>query len=102
MKLPEVLAPAGDLEKLKTAYMYGADACYMGMKSVSMRVKGSTMDIDEVEEALRISHDLGKKLYLTMNIHAHENKLSFLEKEIERLKEMKKRNLVPDGFWPRI
>lgn len=98
MKKPEILAPAGDLEKLKTAYVYGADACYMGMKSVSMRVKGSTMDIDEVEEALRISHELGKKLYLTMNIHAHENKLSFLAKEIERLKTMKEKDLVPDGL----
>lgn len=98
MKIPEVLAPAGDLEKLKTAYLYGADACYMGMKSVSMRVKGSTMNIDEIEEALKISKKLGKKLYLTMNIHAHENKLSFLEKEIERLKELKKRGLVPDGL----
>jgi putative protease len=98
MKKPEVLAPAGDLEKLKTAYLYGADACYMGMKSVSMRVKGSTLDIDVVEEALRISHELGKKLYLTMNIHAHENKLSFLEKEIERLKAMKEKNLIPDGL----
>jgi putative protease len=98
MKLPEVLAPAGDLEKLKTAYMYGADACYMGMKSVSMRVKGSTLDIDEIEEALRISRSLGKKLYLTMNIHAHENKMNFLEKEIERLKELKEKDLVPDGL----
>ncbi|MFH0837729.1 MAG: U32 family peptidase C-terminal domain-containing protein [Patescibacteria group bacterium] len=98
MKKPEVLAPAGNLEKLKTAYMYGADACYMGMKSVSMRVKGSTMDIDEVEEAIRISHEQGKKLYLTMNIHAHENKLNFLEKEIERLKAMKEKGLAPDGL----
>ena len=98
MKKPEVLAPAGDMEKLKTAYMYGADACYMGMKSVSMRVKGSMMDLDEVEEALRISHEQGKKLYLTMNIHAHENKLNFLEKEIERLKELKEKDLVPDGL----
>lgn len=98
MKLPEVLAPAGDLEKLKTAYMYGADACYMGMKSVSMRVKGSTMDIDEIEEALRITREQGKKLYLTMNIHAHENKLNFLDKEIERLKALKEKDLVPDGL----
>jgi len=98
MKLPEVLAPAGDLEKLRTAYMYGADACYMGMKSVSMRVKGSTLDIDEIEEALKISREMGKKLYLTMNIHAHENKLNFLDKEIDRLKELKKRGLIPDGL----
>ncbi|MBU0706144.1 U32 family peptidase C-terminal domain-containing protein [Patescibacteria group bacterium] len=98
MKKPEVLAPAGDLEKLRVAYMYGADACYMGMKSVSMRVKGSTMDIDDIEEALRITRALGKKLYLTMNIYAHENKMNFLEKEIARLKELKKKNLIPDGL----
>ncbi len=98
MNLPEVLAPAGNLEKLKTAYMYGADACYMGMKSVSMRVKGSTLDIDEIEEALRITREQGKKLYLTMNIHAHENKMNFLEKEIERLQELKEKNLIPDGL----
>jgi len=98
MKLPEVLSPAGNLEKLKTAYMYGADACFMGMKSVSMRVKGSTLDIDDIEEALKISRDMGKKLYLTMNIHAHQNKMNFLEKEIDRLKELKEKNLVPDGL----
>lgn len=78
--------------------MYGADACYMGMKSVSMRVKGSTLEIDEIEEALKISHDLGKKLYLTMNIHAHENKMNFLQKEIEHLQRLHKKGLVPDGL----
>jgi len=98
MRLPEVLAPAGDLEKLRTAFMYGADACYMGMKSVSMRVNGSTMDIDEIEEALLITREQGKKLYLTMNIHAHENKMNFLDKEIERLKDLKEKDLVPDGI----
>lgn len=98
MKKPEILAPAGDLEKLKTAYMYGADACYMGMKSVSMRVKGSTLDIDEIEEALKVSREQNKKLYLTMNIHAHENKMNFLEKEIERLKELRQKDLIPDGL----
>jgi putative protease len=98
MKLPEVLAPAGDLEKLRTAFMYGADACYMGMKSVSMRVKGSTLDVDEIAEGLKIAREFGKKLYLTMNIHAHQNKMNFLEKEIERLKELKEKGLVPDGL----
>ncbi len=94
----ELLAPAGDLEKMRTAYMYGADACYMGMKSVSMRVKGSTMNIDDVAEAIQISHDFGKKIYLTMNIHAHENKLNFLEKEMSRLKDLKEKGLIPDGL----
>ena len=78
--------------------MYGADACYMGMKSVSMRVKGSTLDVDEIAEALKIAREYGKKLYLTMNIHAHQNKMNFLEKEIERLTELNEKGLVPDGL----
>jgi putative protease len=98
LKKPEILAPAGNLEKLRVAYMYGADACYMGMKSVSMRVKGSTLDVDEIEEALKISREMGKKLYLTMNIHAHQNKMNFVQLEIERLKELKAKDLIPDGL----
>ncbi len=98
MKKPELLAPAGDLEKLKTAYRYGADACYMGVKSLSMRVKIDDQEGDVLEEALKLKNDLGKKLYLTMNIHAHENRLAFLEKELERLTKLHKKGLDPDGL----
>jgi putative protease len=95
---PELLAPAGDIEKLKTAYRYGADACYMGVKSMSMRVKIDDQKGDALEEALRIKKELGKKLYITMNIHAHESRLNFLEKEIERLADLHKKSLDPDGI----
>ena len=53
MNKPEILAPAGDLEKLKTAFMYGADACYMGMPSLSMRVRENEMNKDDLEESLK-------------------------------------------------
>lgn len=95
---PEVLSPAGDLEKLKTAYRYGADACYMGVKALSMRVRENEIGTSELEEALQLAKDLDKKLYLTMNIHAHENRLNFLDKEIEFLDEMNKKGLAPDAI----
>ncbi len=95
---PELLAPAGDMEKLMTAFRYGADACYMGVKSMSMRVKIDDKEGDALEEALKLKNKLGKKIYLTMNIHAHENKLAFLDKELERLTELHKKGLDPDGI----
>ena len=95
---PELLAPAGDMEKLKTAFRYGADACYMGVKSMSMRVKINDKEGDALEEALKLKNKLGKKIYLTMNIHAHENKLAFLDKELERLTLLHKKALDPDGI----
>lgn len=95
---PEVLSPAGDLEKLKTAYRYGADACYMGVKALSMRVRENEVGTSELEEALQLKKDLGKTLYLTMNIHAHESRLNFLEKEVEFLNEMNEKGLAPDAI----
>jgi putative protease len=97
MLRPEILAPAGDLEKLKTAFAYGADACYMGVKVMSMRVKENDMDRDDLEEALILKNKLGKKLYLTMNIYAHENKMNFLQREVEVMQELHKKGLDPDG-----
>ncbi len=95
---PEILSPAGDYEKLKTAFMYGADACYMGVKSMSMRKKIENEGGDFLEEALLLKNKLGKKIYLTMNIHAHEHKLNFLEKELDRLTELHEKGLEPDGI----
>lgn len=97
-KIPEILAPAGDMEKLKTAFRYGADACYMGMPSLSMRVRENEMNKDDLEESLSLKNKLGKKIYLTMNIYAHESRLNFLEKEIERLSDLHKKKLDPDGI----
>lgn len=95
---PEILSPAGNLEKLKTAFMYGADACYMGMPAMSMRVRANDMNKDDLEEALILKNKLGKKIYLTMNIHARESRLKFLEKEMERLTDLHEKGLDPDGI----
>ncbi len=72
MEKIELLAPAGDLERLKIAYLYGADACYIGGKRFSLRANASNFDIDEIREAISYAHRLGKKIYVTVNILFHE------------------------------
>ena len=68
---PELLAPAGDLQKLKFAFMYGADAVYMGGKILGMRAKSKNFDLDEMEEGIKYAKSLGKRVYVTANIFAH-------------------------------
>ena len=75
----ELLAPAGDLEKLKIAYLYGADAVYVGGKKFSLRARASNFSLDDIKEAADFSKSLNKKLYITMNIVPNESDLSELE-----------------------
>ncbi len=89
MKKIELLAPAGNLEKLKFAYMYGADACYIGGRDFSLRANAKNFSIEEMEEAVNFAHNLGKKVYVTVNIAFHnknEDKLLDYLKELERIK----------------
>lgn len=71
MKKIELLAPAGDLERLKIAYLYGADACYIGGKDYSLRANANNFSLDEMKEAVDYAHSLNKKLYVTVNIIFH-------------------------------
>lgn len=87
MKRVELLAPAGDLDKLKTAIDYGADAVFMAGEEFGLRTASKNFTNDQILEAIKYVHDRDKKLYITMNIIAHEadfNKLdeyvSFLDK----------------------
>ncbi len=89
MKKIELLAPAGNLEKLKFAYMYGADACYIGGRDFSLRANAKNFSTEEMEEAVNFAHNLNKKVYVTVNIAFHnENEDKLLEylKELERIK----------------
>ena len=89
MKKVELLAPAGDIEKLKFAYLYGADAVYIGGKNYSMRANAKNFSNEEIKEAACIAHSLGKKLYVTVNITFHNEDypglLAYL-KELEKAK----------------
>ncbi|MCD7855548.1 MAG: U32 family peptidase [Clostridiales bacterium] len=70
MKKPEILAPAGDLEKLKIAVNYGADAVYMGGESYSLRAKAKNFSYEDMAEGIRYAHERGVKCYITANIFA--------------------------------
>ncbi len=85
----ELLAPAGDLEKLKIAYLYGADACFIGGTEYSLRARASNFSLAQIKQGARFAHKLGKKLYVTTNIIPHNENLddviSYL-KELEQVK----------------
>lgn len=68
MRKIELLSPAGDMSKLKTAFYYGADAVYIGGKSMSLRALAGNFTDEEIVEATNYAHKLGKKLYVTVNI----------------------------------
>ncbi|MBI4686129.1 MAG: U32 family peptidase [Nitrospirae bacterium] len=88
MKKPELLAPAGDFEKLKTAIHYGADAVYLGDSRFSLRGKAGNFNPDELKEAVRYAHEHGKKAYITVNIFPHNRDISEIEKHIEFLNDV--------------
>ena len=81
----ELLAPAGDLERLKIALLYGADAVYIGYKELSLRANATNFTYDEIKEAVSFAHNLGKKVYVTVNIVVHNNELSKIDENIKKL-----------------
>lgn len=68
----ELLAPAGSLEKLKFAFSYGADACYIGGRDYSLRANATNFSLDEIKEAVSYAHSINKKVYVTVNIVFHD------------------------------
>ncbi len=74
-KRVELLAPAGDLEKLKMAVLYGADAVYLAGKQFGLRTASDNFSIEEMKEGVSFAHEHGKKAYLTMNIIAHNDSM---------------------------
>ena len=74
----ELLAPAGDLERLKIAFLYGADAVYVGGDLFSLRANADNFSLDELKEGVKLAHSLNKKLYVTVNIVMHNNELSHI------------------------
>ena len=76
MRKIELLSPAGDLERLKIALSYGADAVYIGGKDYSLRANANNFSIEEIKEGCSFAHNLGKKVYLTLNIVFHNEDIS--------------------------
>ncbi len=72
---PELLAPAGDFEKMRFAFAYGADAVYLGGKDYSLRKKAGNFSRDEIKKAVDYAHERGKRIYVTVNSYYHEDDL---------------------------
>ena len=88
----ELLAPAGSFEKAKIAYLYGADAVYCGTSSLSLRTRADMQD-DDLEKTVRYAHEIGKKVYVTLNIFAWDDKYAEIIEMAKKLEELK-----PDGI----
>jgi len=88
MKKPELLSPAGDIEKLKVAFAYGADSVYLGGEDFNMRSKAGNFTMSEIEEAVKYAHSLSKKVYITVNICAHNDDLVKIEKYLGELEDL--------------
>ncbi|MDR4969225.1 MAG: peptidase U32 family protein, partial [Acholeplasmataceae bacterium] len=86
----ELLAPAGDLEKLKIALMYGADAVFIGGQNFSLRARASNFTLDDILDATTFAHERNKKVYVTTNIIPHNEDMDGL---IEYLKALEQRNV---------
>lgn len=89
MKKPELLAPAGNMEKLKMALLYGADAVYLGGKAFGLRAFGGNFTNEELQEAVDFAHKLGKKIYVTVNIFPHNSDIAKLPAYLTLLNEIK-------------
>lgn len=81
----ELLAPAGDLEKLKFALHYGADAVYIGGQNFSLRANAKNFSLEDIEKGVRYAHELGKKVYVTVNIIFHNEDANHLEEYLKKL-----------------
>ena len=85
----ELLAPAGDLEKLKWAILYGADAVYIGGKNFSLRANATNFTLDEIDEGVKFAHEHNAKVYVTVNIVFHEDDFDGIIKYLKELEKIK-------------
>lgn len=86
--MTEVLSPAGDLERLKWALMYGADAVYIGGYNYSLRANANNFSIQDITEGVEFAHSLGKKVYVTVNILFHNEDLEGLTEYLTTLSDI--------------
>lgn len=100
MNKPELLLPAGNIEKLTYAIKYGADAVYLGLVDFSLRSmrKGELITLDNLKQAIDLAHSLGAKAYMTLNIFAFNNDIKNLENSIDIIKEANPDAIILSDF----
>ncbi|MFW9876111.1 MAG: peptidase U32 family protein [Candidatus Thorarchaeota archaeon] len=92
-KIPELLSPAGSLDKARYALDFGADAIYCGTNIFALRTYRDNFDMKELEKIVEYAHQNEKSVYVALNIFAHNNHLNIIKKAFKKLKEIK-----PDAF----
>ena len=100
MTMNELLMPAGSIEKMKYAFAYGADACYLGLVDFSLRAlrKGELIDENNLKTAVEVANSLNKKVYCTLNIFAYDKDIDKLHQAIDVIKEAKPHALIVSDF----
>nr|WP_320114871.1 U32 family peptidase [uncultured Desulfuromonas sp.] len=93
MKNVELLVPAGDMDKLKTALRFGADAVYVGGRQFGLRAAAGNFDFEELRQAIDVTHQQGKRIFLTLNAYLRPEDLDGLDAYLEAL-----RPLATDGY----
>lgn len=88
MNKPEILAPAGDLEKLQFALQYGADAVYAGGSAFGLRAYAGNLGDQEMRLGVEIAHELSRKIYITVNVFAHEQDFGGLKPYLKYLRDL--------------
>ena len=86
--MPELLSPAGDLERLKIAFIYGADAVYIGGPILGLRANAINFTFDEIKEGVEFAHKLNKKVYVTVNIVLHNKEVKVVDEYLKKLEEL--------------
>ena len=94
MRETELLIPAGSLDVLKTAVIYGADAVYLGGEAFGLRAKAKNFTNEEIKEGIAFAHERGVKVYITANILAHNDDLAGVEQYFEELKDIRPDALI--------
>lgn len=90
----ELLAPGGSLEKMKYAFEYGADAVYVGVPDFSLRVRINNFDREKLQEAVQYAKSRKKKIYVTLNIYAHNRHIAKIEEHLKFLKKLEVNGII--------
>ena len=94
MKAPELLLPAGSLDKMRAAYDFGADAVYAGQPRYSLRARNNEFRMEQIAQGIQEAHQRGKKFFLTTNVIAHNDKIRTYLRDIEPIIAMKPDALI--------
>ncbi len=99
MKKIELLAPAGDFEKMKWAFWYGADAVYIGGYHFGLRANAANFSKSELKKSIIYAHKLNKKIYVTVNIVLHNQEIKKIEKYLMDLEKMKADAIIVSDLY---